>query len=126
MVFEWTPPGIFDDPNDPYALAHITEDVVITVSISDTSNLNSCPQEDTIQVIVVDPINLMAEGDSTFCDADDAPTFITADCDNCDTNLIEWSMDEDFGVIEGTGQVLENPGNPGGPLQSGLYYVQSN
>lgn len=124
FVFEWAPPGIFDDPSSPHAVAFITEDVVITVSISDTSNSFSCPQNDTIQVIVVDPINLMAQGDSLYCDELDAPMFISADCENCDEILIEWSFDDDFNTIEGTGPVLTNQSNPGEPLQTGIYYVR--
>lgn len=119
LVFEWSPPGIFDDPNDPYAIATITENVVITVSISDNNNLNSCPQQDTIQVIVVDPINLMAQGDSIFCVPEDAPMSITAGCDNCDENLFEWSF---MGNVVGTGATYTDPGN--NPLEQGTYYVQ--
>ena len=124
LVFEWSPPDIFDDPNYPYATALITENVTIIVAISDTMNLNSCPQEDTIQVEVVDPINLTAYGDSIFCDETDAPLSIGAGCDNCDENMMEWSMDPDFGTIEGTGPIFTNPNNPGEPLQEGIYYVR--
>jgi gliding motility-associated-like protein len=74
--------------------------------------------------MVVDPINLMAFGDSVYCDESDAPLFIGADCENCDENMIEWSLDENFDVIEGTGPILENQNNPGNPLNEGIYYVR--
>ncbi len=128
LVFEWSPPDIFDDPNDPFAVAIITEDVTITVAISDTANLNSCPQADTIEVILTDPINLIIEvpqEGTTYCNEDDLPSSITANCSNCDPNLIEWSLnDPNFNNIYGTGSVLENSDNPGDPLVVGTYYVQ--
>ncbi len=125
LVFVWSPPGIFDDPNSPYAVAEITEDVVITVSISDTISLYSCPQEDTLIVLIPDPINLeIVEplNDTTYCDPDDLPTFLIADCVNCEPDMIEWSNDPSFSTILGMGS--QYPNTPGNPLDPGTYYVQ--
>ena len=124
-VFEWSPPGIFDDPNDPHAVATVTDDVLVTVSISDTMNMYSCPQLDTIVVIVADSMNLQAQEDPVFCNEDDAPPFVTASCENCDPDMMEWSFeDPDFNTIYGTGPMVENSNDPGGPLMVGMYYVQ--
>ena len=66
FTYEWSPTDCVDDPNSPNPMVNVTEDKMLSVTITDPAT--SCTAERTVAVTATPPINLAAAKDTVLCE----------------------------------------------------------